>query len=133
MFVSPAYAQSGGLGGGGFEAFLPLILIFVVFYFLLIRPQQKKAKQHREMLAAIRRNDKVVTNGGIIGTVTKVIDEHELMVEIADGIRVRVQRGMIATVRSKTEPVQSAPKGGGAGDQQEGAAAKLKGLLGGKK
>ncbi|MCG8510126.1 MAG: preprotein translocase subunit YajC [Rhodospirillales bacterium] len=134
MFVSPAYAQSGGLGGGGFEAFLPLILIFVVFYFLLIRPQQKKAKQHREMLAAIRRNDKVITNGGIIGTVTKVIDENELMVEIADGIRVRVQRGMIATVRAKTEPVKNAPKGGSAGgNQQEGAASKLKGLLGGKK
>jgi preprotein translocase subunit YajC len=133
MFVSPAYAQAGGLGGGGFEAFLPLILIFVVFYFLLIRPQQKKAKQHREMLGAIRRHDKVVTNGGIIGTVTKVIDENELMVEIADGIRVRVQRGMIATVRSKTDPVQSASTGGSAGgDKSEGVAAKLKGLLGGK-
>ncbi|MBT3361019.1 MAG: preprotein translocase subunit YajC [Rhodospirillales bacterium] len=133
MFISPAYAQAGGLGGGGFEAFLPLILIFVVFYFLLIRPQQKKAKVHREMLGAIRRGDKVVTNGGIVGTVTKVIDEAELMVEIADGIRVRVQRGMIASVRTKGEPVKDATKsGGGAGESQEGPVAKLKGLLGGK-
>ena len=135
MFISPAYAQAaGGLGGGGFEAFLPLILIFVVFYFLLIRPQQKKAKQHREMLAAIRRGDKIVTNGGIIGSVTKVIDENELMVEIADGIRVRVQRGMVASVRSKTEPVKPAPKAANAEGEEksEGATAKLKGLLGGK-
>lgn len=135
MFISPAYAQTiGGLGGGGFEAFLPLVLIFVVFYFLLIRPQQKKAKQHREMLGAIRRGDKIVTNGGIIGSITKVIDENELMVEIADGIRVRVQRGMIASVRSKTEPVKAGPKAGSAGGEQqsEGAVAKLKGLLGGK-
>jgi len=135
MFISPAYAQAaGGLGGGGLEAFLPLILIFVVFYFLLIRPQQKKAKQHREMLGAIRRGDKIVTNGGILGTVTKVVDENELMVEIADGIRVRVQRGMIAAVRSKTEPVKPAPKAANSdGEQQpEGAAAKLKGLFGGK-
>ena len=133
MFISPAYAQAGGFGGGGFEAFLPLILIFVVFYFLLIRPQQKKAKMHREMLGAIRRGDKVVTNGGIVGTVTKVVDEAELMVEIADGIRVRVQRGMIASVRSKSEPVKETKKpGSGAGESQEGPVAKLKGLLGGK-
>lgn len=134
MFISPAYAQAaGGLGGGGFEALLPLVLIFVVFYFLLIRPQQKKAKQHREMLAAIRRGDKVVTNGGILGTVTKVVDEGELMVEIAEGIRVRVQRGMIAGVRSKTEPVKDAgkPAAGGATAQPEGPIAKLKNLLGG--
>ena len=135
MFISPAYAQAaGGLGGGGFEALLPLVLIFVVFYFLLIRPQQKKAKQHREMLAAIRRGDKVVTNGGILGTVTKVVDESELMVEIAEGIRVRVQRGMIAGVRSKTEPVKDAGKsaGGAPADQPEGPVAKLKNFLGGK-
>ena len=131
MFISPAYAQAAGGLGGGIEAFLPLVLIFVVFYFLLIRPQQKKAKLHREMLGAIRRGDKIVTNGGIIGSVTKVIDENELMVEIADGIRVRVQRGMVASVRSKTEPIKEAPKASG-GVQGEGAASKLKNLLGGK-
>ena len=109
MFVSPAYAQAaGGAGGGGLEAFLPLILIFVVFYFLLIRPQQKKMKEHKAMLGAIRRGDKVVTGGGIIGTVIKVIDDEDVTVEIAEGVKVRVQRGLVSAVMSKTEPVSGA-------------------------
>ncbi len=109
MFVSPAYAQAaGGVGGGGLEAFLPLILIFIVFYFLLIRPQQKKMKDHKAMLGAIRRGDKVVTGGGIIGTVTKVIDDEDVTVEIADGVKVRVQRGLVSSVMSRTEPVSGA-------------------------
>lgn len=112
MFVSPAYAQAAGAGGGsGLEALLPLVLIFVVFYFLLIRPQQKKAKQHREMLGAIRRGDRVVTGGGIVGTVTKVVDDNEVMVEITDGVKVRVQRALIASVLAKTEPVKGPDKG----------------------
>ncbi len=111
MFVTPAYAQAAeGGGGGGLEAFLPLILIFVVFYFLLIRPQQKKMKDHKSMLGALRRGDKVVTGGGIIGTVTKVIDDNEISVEIADGIKVRVQRSLISSVLSKTEPVNDDKK-----------------------
>ncbi len=85
-------------------AFLPLILIFVIFYFLLIRPQQKKMKEHRSMLGALRRGDRVITNGGIIGLVTKVEDK-ELIVEIADNVRVHVARDMVASVVSKTEPV----------------------------
>lgn len=106
MFVSPAYAQAAAGGqGSGFEAFLPLILIFAVFYFLLIRPQQKKMKEHKAMLGAVRRGDKVVTGGGIIGTITKVIDEQEVTVEIADGVKVRVQRALISAVLSKTQPV----------------------------
>lgn len=106
MFVTPAFAQAAeGGGGGGFEAFLPLILIFVVFYFLLIRPQQKKMKAHKAMLGAVRRGDKIVTGGGIIGTITKVIDDNEVTVEIADGVKVRVQRGLISSVMSKTQPV----------------------------
>ena len=105
MFISPAFAQAtGGGGGGGFEAFLPLILIFVVFYFLLIRPQQKKAKQHRETLAAIRRGDKVVTGGGILGNVTKVDNDYEVTVEIAKDVKVKVRRDLISAVISKTEP-----------------------------
>ncbi|MFH1803595.1 MAG: preprotein translocase subunit YajC [Pseudomonadota bacterium] len=88
-------------------SFLPLILIFVVFYFLLIRPQQKKQKQHKEMLAAIRRGDKIVTAGGIIGTVAKVIGDDEVSVEIAEGVKVKVARGMISAVLSKTEPAKS--------------------------
>ena len=135
MFVSPAFAQAGANGGSGFEALLPLVLIFVVFYFLLIRPQQKKQKRHKEMLGAIRRGDRVVTGGGIVGTVTKVIDDKELAVEITDGVKVRVQRGLIASVISKTDPVSGAKKGGapealGAGAQGMGSI--LKGLFGGK-
>ncbi|MFQ5765173.1 MAG: preprotein translocase subunit YajC [Rhodospirillales bacterium] len=116
MFVSPAYAQNAGGGGSGIEAFLPLILIFIVFYFLLIRPQQKKMKDQKAMLAAIRRGDKVVTGGGIVGTVTKVIDNNEITVEIADGVKVRVQRGLISTVLAKTEPVKKDKKSGGSED-----------------
>ena len=113
MFVSPAYAQAaGGFAGslGALEQFLPLVLIFVVFYFLLIRPQQKKMKQHKEMLGLLRRGDRVVTAGGIIGTVNKLVNDTEVSVEIAEGVRVRVLRGTITEVLSKTEPVAGADK-----------------------
>src|SRR3546814_21016236 len=90
MFISPAYAQAAGGGGGDpFMTFLPIILIFVVFYFLLIRPQQKKVKQHRQMVSAIRRGDKIVTAGGLIAQVTKIISDTEAQVETAEGVRVR--------------------------------------------
>ncbi|MBS40983.1 MAG: preprotein translocase subunit YajC [Rhodospirillales bacterium] len=102
MIISPAFAQSGGGGMGGLESLLPLVLIFVVFYFLLIRPQQKKQKQHRQMLEALRRGDRVVTAGGIIGTITKA-SETELTVEITDGVKVKVMRGLISDVLAKTE------------------------------
>ncbi len=108
MLISPAYAQSGG-GFGGMESLLPLVLIFVVFYFLLIRPQQKKAKEHRTMLDALRRGDKVVTNGGIIGQIMKVVSENELDLEIADGIRVRVMRGMISSVYARSDADDDRP------------------------
>ena len=117
MFISPALAQGAGGGFGDFGALLPLVLIFAVFYFLLIRPQQKRAKQHREMLAAVRRGDRVVTGGGIMGTVTKVLNDMELQVEIAEGIRVRVQRAMVSQVLAKGQAaggqVGPAPAGGG--------------------
>lgn len=112
MFTSPAFAQAGGDvagAGAGILQFLPLILIFVVFYFLLIRPQQKKLKQHRDMLASIRRGDRIVTGGGIIGTVNKVIDDNEVLVEIAEGVRVRVHKPLISTVLAKTEAAAAAP------------------------
>ena len=110
MFISEAYAQTAGAAGAGgaFQAFLPLILIFVVFYFLLIRPQQKKMKQHKEMLGAVRRGDKIITGGGIMGTVTKVDNETELTVEIAKDVKVKVQRGTISAVVNRTEPVAGA-------------------------
>lgn len=104
MLISPAWAQGGGGGLGGMEQLLPLVLIFVVFYFLLIRPQQKKAKAHREMLGNLRRGDRIVTNGGLIGTITRVPNDNELILEIADGVKVRVMRGMIAESLSKTDP-----------------------------
>ena len=106
MFVSPAYAQAAGGGGDTFSlvSILPLILIFVVFYFLLIRPQQKKMKDHKTMIEGVRRGDRVVTTGGIIGTVNKVTNERELSLEIAEGVRVRVARSMIAEILAKTEP-----------------------------
>jgi len=88
----------------GIQSFIPLILIFAIMYFLLIRPQQKKVKQHQAMVAALRRGDQVVTQGGVIGKVIKVKDDGEVEVEIADGVKVRVVQSTIATVVSKTEP-----------------------------
>jgi preprotein translocase subunit YajC len=110
MFVSPAWAQGAGGGLDGLGGLLPLVLIFVVFYFLLIRPQQKKAKQHREVLGNLRRGDRIVTNGGLIGTITRVPNDGELIVEIADGVKVRVMRGMIAESLSKTDPAPAKSK-----------------------
>lgn len=107
MFISTAYAQAptAAPAGSGFEALLPLILIFVVFYFLVFRPQQKKMKQHKDMLAALRRGDKVVTGGGIIATVIKVIDDSEVEVDIGNDTKVRVVRATIADVLTKPQPV----------------------------
>jgi preprotein translocase subunit YajC len=85
-------------------ALAPLVLIFVVFYFLLIRPQQKRAKEHKEMLSKIRRNDRIVTNGGLMGKVAKVNDDRdEIELDIAENVRVKVRRGMVAEVTSKGE------------------------------
>ena len=116
MFVSPAYAQAAAAGPGGsmaaLEQFLPLVLIFVVFYFLLIRPQQKKMKAHKEMLGQLRRGDRVVTAGGILGTVNKLISDTEVSVEIAEGVRVRVLRSTITDILSKTEPVSNGKETG---------------------
>jgi preprotein translocase subunit YajC len=108
FLISPAHAQGllGGGGGGGFDLIqlAPLGLIFVVFYFLIIRPQQKKVKDHKAMVDNLRRGDRVVTTGGIVGTVVKVTNERELSLEISDGVRVRVMRGMISEVMARTEP-----------------------------
>ena len=90
-----------------FGQFIPLILIFAIMYFLLIRPQQKKVKDHQAMVAAVRRGDEVVTQGGIIGKVVKVKDNNEVEVELAEGVKVRVVQSTLAQVVSKTEPVAS--------------------------
>ena len=104
MFISEALAQTGGAGTDSLVSFLPLIAIVVVFYFMLFRPQQQKAKKHRELLAGIRRGDRIVTAGGIIGTVNKVLSDTELQVEIAENVRVRLLRGTVTEVLAKTEP-----------------------------
>ncbi|MGB3146789.1 MAG: preprotein translocase subunit YajC [Paracoccaceae bacterium] len=110
MFVSPAYAQAadGAGGGAAIAQFIPLILIFAIMYFLLIRPQQKKLKDHQATVAALRRGDQVVTGGGVLGKVTKVIDDQTLEVEIADGVKIKVVKSTVSQVLSKTEPAKSA-------------------------
>ncbi len=106
MWVTPAYAQSLGGGAGGIiEMLLPFVLIFVIMYFLILRPQRQQVKRREEMLKAIRRGDTVVTNGGIVGKVTKVVDDNEVELQIAEGVKVRAIRSLIAEVRAKAEPV----------------------------
>ena len=109
MFITPAFAQ-GSLFGGGSDnmlvSLLPFILIFVIMYLLILRPQQKRQKQHQEMVKNVRRGDTVVTTGGLVGKITKVVDEDQIEVEIADGVRVRQLRQMISDVRAKGEPVK---------------------------
>jgi preprotein translocase subunit YajC len=107
MFVSPAFAQGiGGADGNMLMSLLPFILIFVIMYFLILRPQQKRAKQHQEMVKNLRRGDTVITSGGLVGKVTKVVDDEQVEVEIADGVRVRQLRQMMTDVRAKGEPVK---------------------------
>jgi preprotein translocase subunit YajC len=106
MFVTPAYAQSAGGGGEILMSILPFLLIFVIMYFLIIRPQRTQMKKREEMLKNVRRGDQVITGGGILGKVTKVIDDAELEVEITDGVKVRLVRSLIADVRAKSEPVK---------------------------
>jgi preprotein translocase subunit YajC len=108
MFISPAYAQAASPFGGDsmLVSLLPFILIFVIMYFLILRPQQKRQKQHQEMVKNVRRGDTVVTSGGLVGKVTKVTDDEQIEVEVADGVRVRQMRSMIADVRAKGEPVK---------------------------
>ena len=105
--ITPAFAQSAAAPGGSdiLVQMLPFVLIFIIMYFLLIRPQQKRVKAHQEMIKNVRRGDTVVLNSGIIGKVTKVIDDNEAEVEIADNVKVKVIKSMIADVRNKTEPV----------------------------
>lgn len=109
MFVSPAFAQTAGAGAGaGIASFLPLVLIFVIMYFLMIRPQQKKVKELRAMVDALRRGDQVLTQGGIIGKVSKVGDDGVLEVEIAEGVKVKMPKHTIVQVMNKTEPAKAA-------------------------
>ena len=100
-----AYAMGGGAAGGqgsAFGAFVPLILMFAIFYFLLIRPQQKKAKMHKEMIAAVKKGDKIVSNGGIHGLVTGISDD-TVTIEVAPKVRVKISRGFISSVIQKNQ------------------------------
>jgi preprotein translocase subunit YajC len=111
MFISPAFAQGSLFGGAGdsgnmLMSLLPFALIFVIMYFLILRPQQKRVKQHAEMVKNVRRGDIVITNGGLIGKVTKVIDDDQIEIEIADDVRIRQMRQMVTDVRAKGEPVK---------------------------
>lgn len=126
MLINPAYAQAAAAGAqpSVFMQLVPLLLIFVVFYFLLIRPQQKKAKEHRTMLEALRRGDRIVTGGGMVGKITRVDGDEHLIVEIAEGVRVRVMRGTVMTVLSKGDPV---PVGEGASKSRKKRAAEPEG------
>jgi preprotein translocase subunit YajC len=111
MFISPAYAQAAG--GGAADVLPQLMLmaaVFVVFYFLLIRPQQKKVKEHKAMVDALKRGDRVVTSGGLIGTIQRIVSEREAVLEVGDGVRVRIMRGMISEVMAKTEPLAADDK-----------------------
>ena len=107
MLITPAFAQSSLLGadGGMIYQLLPFVLIFVIMYFLIIRPQRQQLKKRSEMLANIRRGDTVVTGGGLLGKVTKVSGEHELEIDLGNGLKVTALRSTIADVRVKGEPV----------------------------
>ncbi len=111
FFITDAYAQAAGPAAGApgllGGTLLPMLLIIPVFYFLMIRPQQRKAKEHKALIAAIKRGDRVVTVGGMLGTVTKVVDNNEIQLEIADGVRIRILRSSISDVVNRSaEPAK---------------------------
>ncbi len=107
--ITPAFAQGAPAAGGTdiFIQIVPFVLIFIIMWFLIIRPQQRRVKEHQEMIKNVRRGDTVVTTGGIVAKVSKVVDDNELEVEIADNVRVRLVRTMISDVRTKGEPVKA--------------------------
>ena len=122
FLISPAYAQAAGDTTSTIMQMAPLALIFVVFYMFLIRPQQKKAKETRTMLDAIKRGDRVVTGGGIIGTVAKIANNDEVLIDIAENTRVRVLRSTITSVLAKPVPASAKDDKNGQ-DDKDGEAA----------
>ena len=108
MFITPAYAQAAGSAGGTdmLMSLLPFVLIFVIMYFLILRPHQKKVKAHAEMVKSVRRGDTVVTTGGLIGKVARVVDDFEIELQVGEGVKIRQLRGMISEVRAKGEPAK---------------------------
>jgi preprotein translocase subunit YajC len=114
VFISEAYAQTAAAGAAGMNdtiiQLVPIIAMIAIVYFILWRPQQKRAKEQREMVQAARRGDTVVTTGGIIGKISKAIDDNEVELELAPNVKVRLARSGIAEVRTKGEPVKDSPK-----------------------
>jgi|SRR6266403_4524197 preprotein translocase subunit YajC len=110
MLISPAFAQGVGGIGDVFSSpmgqILPFVLIFVIMYFLILRPQQKRVKQHQEMVKNVRRGDTIINSGGLVGKVTKLVDDDQIEVEFADGVRLKQMRSMLSEVRAKGEPVK---------------------------
>ncbi len=116
MWISQAWAQAAGDAAGSgimgtFMGLAPLLLIFVVFWFFLIRPQQKKMKEHRAMVAALKKGDRVLTNGGLLGVVTRVVDDAEAEIEIAQGVRVRVLRQAVSEILNRSAAAAPAATG----------------------
>jgi preprotein translocase subunit YajC len=108
--ISPAFAQGAGAAGGSTDilmSMIPFVLIFIIMWFLIIRPQQRRVKDHRDMITNVRRGDSIVTTGGIVAKVTKVTDDAEIEAEIADGVKVKIVKSMIADVRAKGEPAKA--------------------------
>ena len=111
MFVTPAFAQVPSLSEPLTSFIVPMVLVFVIMYFVAFRPQQKRVKEHQEMIKNLRRGDTVVTSGGLVGKVTKVVDDEQIEVEISEGARVRQVRSMVSGVRAKGEPVKDEASG----------------------
>jgi preprotein translocase subunit YajC len=108
MFITPAFAQAP-FGGGGdnlIQFLAPMVMIVAIMYVIVLRPQQKKAKAHQELIKNLRRGDTVYTSGGLVGKVTKVVDDEHVEIEIADGVRVRHVRSLVTGIRAKGEPVR---------------------------
>jgi preprotein translocase subunit YajC len=112
MLISPAFAQfGGGQSSDMLMSLLPFVLIFVIMYFLILRPQQRRVRQHQDMVKNVRRGDTVITSGGLIAKVTKVIDDDKIEIELGDGVRAVQMRQMVSEVRAKGEPVKDESTG----------------------
>ncbi|MGO9419456.1 preprotein translocase subunit YajC [Roseiarcus sp.] len=114
MFITEAFAQTASTGALGMNdtvvQLVPIVAMIAIVYFILWRPQQRRAKEQRELVQAARRGDTVVTSGGIIGKISKAVDDNEVELEIAPNVKVRLARSGISEVRAKGEPVKDAPK-----------------------
>ena len=107
--ITPAFAQAAGSQPAATDMLMqvaPFALILIIMYFLILRPQQTRARLHADLIKTIRRDDTIVMTGGLIGKVTRVVDDGEVEMEIAPNVKVRVARSMIAEVRAKGEPVK---------------------------